>query len=69
MIHLSGVVGMEQAIRNFIPLLRTAGNFKLMNCLFWNNYFLLIFSDHSWLHVTETTGCETSDRGDYCILV
>lgn len=30
---------------------------------FFSGIFLLIFSDHSWLQVTETTESETVDKG------
>ena len=37
--------------------------------LFTSGIFHLIFSDHGWPRVIETTECETTDKSYYCVTV
>ena len=66
-IHILG--GTEQTTTDSIMMLKMVHTLKLMNFLLLE-FSVLIFSDLSWLEVTETMESKTTDKGrDYCIVV
>lgn len=55
--------GMEQTMQEFITLLRTVCNLKLMPSYIWHFPFNIL--DHGWPWVTDTMESKTVDK-QYC---
>ena len=53
------LMGWSRMVWNVMTLLRITWNFKLMNYLFLD-FFFLIYSDCGWPWATETVGSETT---------